>query len=65
VEARLLEIPTAQPAADAQQMDDEEEAMLDGMENAADGADEPVADEADEAEPVAGDQTAGTPSPAE
>jgi len=65
VEARLLEIPAAQPAAEAQQMDDEEEAMLDGMENAADDADERVADEADEAEPVGGDQTAGTPSAAE
>jgi exoribonuclease-2 len=65
VEARLLEIPAAQPAAEAQQMDDEEEAMFDGMENAADGADERVADEADEAEPVGGDQTAGTPSAAE
>jgi len=65
VEARLLEIPAAQPAAEAQQMDDEEEAMLDGMENAADDADERVADEADEAGPVGGDQTAGTPSAAE
>ena len=65
VEARLLDIPTAQPAADAEQMDEEEEALLDGMENAADGAEEPVAEEADEAEPAAGDQTAGTPSAAE
>ncbi|MFJ9534601.1 ribonuclease catalytic domain-containing protein [Herbaspirillum sp. NPDC101396] len=71
VEARLLDIPTAQPAADAEQMDDDDEALLDGMANAADGAEEPVADEtdaadeADEAEPVAGDQTAGTPSAAE
>jgi len=65
VEARLLEIPTAQPAGDAQQMDDEEEALLDGMENAPDDADESVADEADEGEPVADDQTAGTSSAAE
>jgi exoribonuclease-2 len=65
VEARLLDIPTAQPAADAEQMDEEEEALLDGMENAADGAEEPVAEGADEAEPAAGDQTAGTPSAAE
>ncbi len=64
VEARLLDIPTAQPAADAEQMDEEEEALLDGMENAADGAEEPVAEGADEAEPAAGDQTAGTPSAA-
>ena len=65
VEARLLDIPTAQPAADAEQMDEEEEALLDNMENTGDGAEEPVADEADEAEPAAGDQTAGTPSAAE
>jgi exoribonuclease-2 len=65
VEARLLDIPVAQPAADAQPMDEEEEALLDGMEKAADGAEEPVVDEAGEADPAAGDQTAGAPSAAE
>ncbi len=62
VEARLLDIPAAQPAEGAEPMDEEEEALLDGMKNA---ADEPVADEAGEAEPAAGDQTAGAPSAAE
>lgn len=62
VEARLLDIPAVQPAADAEQMDEEEEALPDGMENAAEGADANVGGEADL---VAGEQAAGTPSAAE
>lgn len=61
VEARLLEIPNAQPAADAGQLDEEEEALLDGIENAAEGTDEAT----DEAEPAPDDTTAGAPSVAE
>lgn len=62
VEARLLDVPAVQPAAGAEQMDEDEETLLDGMESAAEGADASVVDEA---EPVAGEQTAGAPSAAE
>ncbi|AKZ61401.1 ribonuclease II [Herbaspirillum hiltneri N3] len=62
VEARLLDVPAVQPATGAEQMDEDEEALLDGMESAAEGADASVVDEA---EPVAGEQTAGAPSAAE
>src|SRR5450830_624604 len=61
VEARLLEIPTAQQPADTEPMDEEDEAMLQGMEDAeaaAEGSDEST-------ENNAGDETAGaTPVPA-
>src|SRR5450830_1282837 len=61
VEARLLEIPTAQQPAETEPMDEEDEAMLQGMEDAeaaAEGSDEST-------ENNAGDETAGaTPVPA-
>jgi len=66
VEARLLEIPTAQQPADAEPMDDEDEAMLQGMEDAAEEDAEAAAEGTEEsAENSAGDETAGaTPVPA-
>ncbi|ASU40658.1 ribonuclease II [Herbaspirillum sp. meg3] len=66
VEARLLEIPTAQQPADAEPMDDEDEAMLQGMEDAAVEDAEAAAEGTEEsAENSAGDETAGaTPVPA-
>jgi len=62
VEARLLDVPAVQPATGAEQMDEDEETLLDGMESAVEGADASVVDEA---EPAAGEQTEGAPSAAE
>ncbi|WP_050478996.1 ribonuclease catalytic domain-containing protein [Herbaspirillum rhizosphaerae] len=72
VEARLLEIPSAQQPADAEPMDDEDEAMLQGMEDAAVEDAEAAAEEAQEpgepaedAESTGSGETAGaTPVPA-
>lgn len=68
VEARLLEIPTAQQPADTEPMDEEDEAMLQGMDDAAQEDTEVAAEGTEEsAGDNAGDETAGattTPVPA-
>ena len=68
VEARLLEIPAAQASVDAEPMDDEDEALLQGMEDAAEAdadtnVDAAAAEGAEQsAEDLGGDETTGLAS---